>query len=91
MWACTLTGTGKVFSAGSDLTSGGFYWTEHGAEYGLIRRRRRKPVIAAVEGPALGVGFELVLACGARSRRAQRTFRLPEMTRALNGITIAHQ
>src|ERR1700693_6176483 len=61
LWAGVLTGTPDVFSAGSDLTAGGDYVTGRGGEYGIIRRRRRKPLIAAVEGPALGGGLEIVL------------------------------
>ena len=63
LWAGVLTGGTDVFSAGSDLTAGGDYSTERGGEYGIIRRLRRKPLIAAVEGPALGGGLEIVLAC----------------------------
>jgi len=57
LWAGVLTGTDRFFSAGSDLTAGGDYLTERGGEYGLVRRRRTKPLIAAVEGPALGAAW----------------------------------
>jgi enoyl-CoA hydratase/carnithine racemase len=83
LWAGVLTGSGGVFSAGSDLTSGGDYWTERGGEYGLIRRRRKKPLIAAVEGPALGGGFELVLACDLVVASRTARFGLPEVRRGL--------
>ena len=56
LWAGVLAGTTDVFSAGSDLTAGGDYLTERGGEYGIIRRPRGTPLIAAVEGPALGGG-----------------------------------
>ena len=50
LWAGVLTGTADLFSAGSDLTAGGDYVTGRGGEYGLIRRARRKPLIAAGRG-----------------------------------------
>jgi enoyl-CoA hydratase len=83
LWAGVLTGTGSVFCAGSDLTAGGDYVTERGGEYGLIRRRRRKPLIAAVEGPALGGGMELVLACDLVVASRTARFGLPEVSRGL--------
>ena len=79
LWAGILTGTGTVFSAGSDLTANGDYVTERGGEYGLVRRRRRKPLIAAVEGPALGGGLELVLACDLVVASTTARFGLPEV------------
>lgn len=79
LWAGVLTGTPEVFSAGSDLTAGGDYVTSRGGEYGLIRRQRRKPLIAAVEGPALGGGLELVLACDAVVASTTARFGLPEV------------
>jgi enoyl-CoA hydratase/carnithine racemase len=75
-----LTGTVTVFSAGSDLTSGGDYVTARGGEYGVIRRRRNKPLVAAVEGPALGGGLEIVLACDLVVASATARFGLPEVT-----------
>jgi enoyl-CoA hydratase/carnithine racemase len=79
LWAGVLTGTDRFFSAGSDLTGGGDYLTERGGEYGLVRRQRRKPLIAAVEGPALGGGLELVLACDLVVAGRTARFGLPEV------------
>ena len=80
LWAGVLTGTTDVFSAGSDLTAGGDYVTDRGGEYGIIRRLRRKPLIAAVEGPALGGGLEIVLACDLVVASRTARFGLPEVS-----------
>jgi enoyl-CoA hydratase/carnithine racemase len=83
LWAGVLTGNGRAFSAGSDLADPDRNHTERGGPYGLIRRDRRKPLIAAVDGLAYGGGFEMVLACDmvVASRRAR--FALPEVKRGL--------
>ncbi len=80
LWAGILTGTPDVFSAGSDLRANGDYVTSRGGEYGIIRRNRRKPLIAAVEGPALGGGLEIVLACDLVVAATTARFGLPEVS-----------
>ena len=83
LWAGVLAADGPVFSAGSDLAAAGDYYTERGGEYGVIRRRRIKPLIAAVDGPALGGGFEIVLACDLVVASDAAVFGLPEVARGL--------
>lgn len=78
-----LAGNGPVFCAGTDLREGHSPATERGGEYGLVRRKRLKPVIAAVEGPALGGGFELVLSCDLVVAGREASFGLPEVKRGL--------
>ena len=83
LWVGVLAGTDRVFSAGSDLSAAAGYQTDRGGEYGLIRRSRRKPLIAAVEGPALGGGLELVLACDLVVASSTALFGLPEVRRGV--------
>lgn len=77
-----LTGTANVFSAGTDLGVG-MSKSERGGSYGVIRRSRSKPLIAAVEGLALGGGFEIVMACDLVVASETARFGLPEVTRSL--------
>ncbi|TIC88852.1 enoyl-CoA hydratase [Nocardioides sp. GY 10113] len=74
---------GPVFSAGTDLTEPASPATDRGGEYGAVRRRRSTPLIAAVDGPALGGGFELVLACDLVVAGRDARFGLPEVARGL--------
>jgi enoyl-CoA hydratase/carnithine racemase len=79
----TAAGPGPVFCAGTDLHEGVSPATDRGGEYGLVRRRRSTPVIAAVEGAALGGGFELVLSCDLVVAGSGASFSLPEVSRGL--------
>jgi enoyl-CoA hydratase/carnithine racemase len=78
-----LLGVGPVFSAGTDLYDGRDKRTTHGGEYGLLRRERVRPLIAAVEGPAVGGGFEIVMACDLVVASTGASFSLPETRRGL--------
>lgn len=49
-----VTGTDRVFSAGTDIRERADLRMPRGGEYGIIRRKRVKPLIAAVEGYAFG-------------------------------------
>lgn len=78
-----LTGGPNVFCAGTDIAEGSGPLTERGGEYGIIRRRSPKPIIAAVEGFAFGGGFEIALACDLIVAATTATFGLPEVRRGL--------
>jgi enoyl-CoA hydratase/carnithine racemase len=82
LWVGVITGAGGFFSAGTDLVSGGGKKTDRG-EYGIIRRVRGKPLVAAVEGFALGGGLEIVLACDLVVASRTATFGLPEVSRGV--------
>jgi enoyl-CoA hydratase len=83
LWIGVLTGLGGVFSAGSDLRDANNNSTDRGGPYGVIRRKRAKPLIAAVEGFAFGGGFEMVLACDLVVASRAASFALPEVKRGV--------
>lgn len=72
-----VTGAGKAFCAGADLSSGGFNVKPDGEGQGEVRRDTagratlamydmKKPIIAAINGPAVGVGMTMTLAMDVR-------------------------
>ncbi|MCX4090989.1 enoyl-CoA hydratase-related protein [Nocardia sp. alder85J] len=82
-WCAVLTGGTLCFSAGADLASGPGEPTPRGGIGGIITRIRSKPLIAAVEGVALGGGLELVLCCDLVVAATDARFGLPEPKRGL--------
>ena len=78
-----LTGTGGVFSAGMDLKAyarGDTPIIPGRGFAGLTRTQLRTPLIAAVEGWALGGGTEMALACDLIVAAQDATFGLTEVT-----------
>ncbi len=79
-----VTGAGeKAFSAGSDITTLDAYATpwdfRNRQDYCDALRACRKPVIAAVNGYALGGGLETALACDIRIASTNARFAAPEI------------
>ncbi|ORM32560.1 enoyl-CoA hydratase-related protein [Williamsia sp. 1135] len=83
LWAGIITGTPNVFCAGTDLKDCAGARTDRGGEYGVIRRQRIKPLIAAVEGPCMGGGLEIALACDLIVASTTARMALPETPRGL--------
>jgi enoyl-CoA hydratase/carnithine racemase len=81
--AVVYTGTGRAFSAGSDITTLDQYaspWAfRNRRDYCDALRGLRKPVIAAVNGYALGGGLEAALTCDIRIAASTATFAAPEI------------
>src|SRR6185436_4579219 len=78
-----LTGAGGTFSAGMGLkafASGQTPILPGRGFGGLTRAVVRKPLIAAVEGWALGGGFEMALACDLIVAADDARFGCPEVT-----------
>lgn len=88
LWIGILTGVPPVFCAGADLKvinegRAQELWTERGGFAGFVRRERTKPVIAAVDGPALAGGTEICLAADLIVASGNARFGIPEVKRSL--------
>ena len=88
-----LTAAGKMFSAGADLknrpdlSAPGSRWKRNRAvrEVGYAIMECQKPVIAAVNGAALGAGLGLVACCDVIVASNTAVFGLPEVDVGLMG------
>jgi enoyl-CoA hydratase/carnithine racemase len=99
--AVVLTGTPPAFCAGADMSTGGDTFTG-GAE---TKRSRsdfsaagvdppafaiRKPVIAAVNGHAIGIGLTLALQCDIRIIAADAKYGIVQVRRGMLGDAYSH-
>jgi enoyl-CoA hydratase len=88
LWVGILTGVPPVFSAGADLKEinagrATDLNTKRGGFAGITARDRTKPIIAAVDGPALAGGTEITLACDLIVASTNARFGIPEVKRSL--------
>ena len=86
IYGVILTGEGKAFAAGADIAQMQTYKSEEAREYAgyaqsVFNRieNLEKPVIAAVNGYALGGGCELSLSCDFRIASEKAVFGQPEV------------
>jgi E-phenylitaconyl-CoA hydratase len=85
-WVAIITGTGEVFSMGADHNKLLRPWADKlFKEPPMITRGLDiwKPLIAAINGPARGGGFEIALACDIRIASENAYFQFPEVGRGL--------
>jgi enoyl-CoA hydratase len=87
-WVGIITGVPPVFCAGADLKeinsgNAGGLSTKRGGFGGITMRERTKPIIAAVDGPALAGGTEIVLSCDLVVASTTAQFGIPEVKRSL--------
>lgn len=86
IYAVVLTGEGKAFVAGADIAEMRDFGAVEGRDFSdagnatfLRIENFRKPVIAAVNGFALGGGCELAMACDIRIASEKAKFGQPEV------------
>lgn len=89
-----LTGAGKIFSAGADIKERGSISSEAGDYYRHNRLTREcffsimecnKPVIAAINGPAIGAGYALASCSDILIASTDAWIQMPELDRGLAG------
>ncbi|MDX6643769.1 MAG: enoyl-CoA hydratase [Solirubrobacteraceae bacterium] len=84
-----ITGAGGTFSAGMDLKAfvrGERPHVEGRGSGGIVQQPPQKPLIAAVEGFAVALGFEIVLSCDLIVAARDARFGLPEVKRSLVAV-----
>lgn len=92
--AAILTGRGEIFSAGADIKERARLVAEPGAYFAHNRVTREsffamadcaKPVIAAINGPAIGAGYAAAACCDILLAAEDAWIQMPELDRGLAG------
>jgi enoyl-CoA hydratase/carnithine racemase len=90
-----LTASGRAFCAGADMTSESSTFASAGATFSAQPLdppawELRKPVIAAVQGHAIGIGFTLAMQCDMRIVAAEAKLAIPQVRRGVLGDAGSH-
>ncbi len=94
--AVILTGSGKTFSAGADMSRGAeTFASQHAATFSAAgvnypAWRLRKPVIAAVNGHAVGLGLTLALQCDIRIMAKEGKYGVLQVRRGVMPDAYSH-
>ncbi len=97
IYVVILTGAGRSFVAGADIgemkqfsSIDGKKFGVYGGEVFLKLENMSKPVIAAVNGFALGGGCELSMACDIRLASEKAKFGQPEVGLGITPVSAGH-
>ena len=93
--AVVLTGAGRAFCAGADMTAtaDSFGAPPEGFSASPVQPPAwevRKPVIAAINGHAIGIGLTLTLQCDIRLVAAEAKLAIPQVRRGMLGDAQSH-
>jgi len=89
-WRCAIiTGSPEAFSSGQDLIAaahGDMGVSKKRGGFGIMAQPPSKPIIAAIEGPALAGGLELALTCDLIVCSRASIMGIPEAARSLVAV-----
>jgi enoyl-CoA hydratase/carnithine racemase len=93
--AVVLTGAGRGFCAGADMTPDQDTFSAVGTGFSASpvdppAWEVRKPVIAAINGPAIGIGFTLAMQCDIRIVAKDAKLAIPQVRRGVLGDAFSH-
>jgi enoyl-CoA hydratase/carnithine racemase len=93
--AVVVTGAGRAFCAGADMQPGKNAFAEAGREFSAQPLNPpawdvRKPVIAAINGHAIGIGFTIAMQCDIRYVAATAKLAIPQVRRGVLGDAGSH-